>query len=48
MDRRHLWELFESLDKAKRPVLVQAPRELLPRLALPTDLLVVLESLAAR
>ena len=48
MDPRHLRELFESLDKAKRPVLVQAPRELLPRLALPTDLLVVLESLAAR
>jgi len=48
MAPRHLRELFESLDKAKRPVLVQAPRELLPRLALPTDLLVVLESLAAR
>jgi hypothetical protein len=48
MDPRHLRELFESLDAAKRPLLVQAPRELLPRLALPNDLLVVLESLAAR
>jgi len=48
MDPRHLRELFEWLDAGKRPVLVQAPRELLPRLGLPEDLRILLESLAAR
>lgn len=48
MDPRHLRELFEWLDAGKRPVLVQAPRELLPRLGMTENLLVLLESLAAR
>jgi D-alanyl-D-alanine dipeptidase len=48
MDPGHLSELFEWLDAVKRPVLVQVPRELLPRLGLQADLLVLLESLAAR
>ena len=48
MDPRHLRELFEWLDAGKRPVLVQAPWELLPRLDLPEELLDLLESLADR
>lgn len=46
MDPRHLRELFEWLDEGRRPLLVQAPRELLPRLGLPGDLLHLLESLS--
>jgi len=37
MAKNHVRDLLEWLDAAKSPVLVQAPRELLPRLGLPGE-----------
>lgn len=46
MDPKELRELFDWLDAASRPVIVQAPRESLPQWGLPHDLRTLLESLA--
>lgn len=48
MDRSDLRALFEWLEARYRPVIIQAPRELLPRLGLPETLLEVLNSLPVR
>lgn len=48
MDKADLRKVFEWLDGGRRPLLVQAPRKLLPQLGLPTTLLEKLESLVVR
>jgi len=44
MDRDHLVALLLWLDASRRPVLVQAPRELLPHLELPVGVEALIES----